>query len=65
RFEGAALRTEHGVGLRNTRARLAQLYGSEQSLQLSPAEGGGVAAQVRIPYHTHSDLRAAGVAAQA
>jgi two-component system LytT family sensor kinase len=65
RFEGSALRAEHGVGLRNTRARLVQLYGSEQSLELSPVEGGGVVAQVRIPYHTHSDLRAAGVAAQA
>jgi two-component system, LytTR family, sensor kinase len=49
------------VGLANTRARLEQLYGADQSLTLRPAEGGGALAEVRLPYHTRADLRAAGV----
>jgi LytS/YehU family sensor histidine kinase len=50
-----------GVGVRNTRERLAQLYGGEQELALVPAEGGGVEARVSLPFHTAGDLRAAGV----
>jgi two-component system LytT family sensor kinase len=40
-----------GVGLANTRARLAALYGERASLEIANAEGGGVAATVRLPYH--------------
>jgi sensor histidine kinase YesM len=47
-----------GVGLTNSRARLAQLYGDAAELSLSPAEGGGTAAVIRLPFHTASDLRA-------
>jgi two-component system, LytTR family, sensor kinase len=54
-----------GVGLRNTRMRLAQLYGSDQSLTLRAGEGGGLVAEVSLPYHTQADLRAAAVAAEA
>ncbi len=54
-----------GVGLRNTRARLAQLYGAEQSLTLRQAEDGGFVAEVSLPYHTPADLRTAAVAAEA
>jgi signal transduction histidine kinase len=50
-----------GVGVRNTRERLEQLYGGDQELALVPAEGGGVEARVTLPYHTEGDLRAAGV----
>ncbi|HEU0014537.1 MAG TPA: histidine kinase [Longimicrobium sp.] len=50
-----------GVGLRNTRARLAQLYGDAQALSLRPAEGGGMVAEVVLPYHTAADLRVSGV----
>jgi sensor histidine kinase YesM len=39
-----------GVGLRNTRERLAQLYGGEGGLVLRPAEGGGVEAEVSLPW---------------
>ncbi|MFN2398183.1 MAG: sensor histidine kinase [Gemmatimonadaceae bacterium] len=53
-----------GLGLRNTRARLAQLYGNFQSLTLRAADGTGLVAEVTLPYHTRSDLRAAGVPAQ-
>lgn len=53
-----------GVGLRNTRARLAQLYGAHQSLLVRPADGGGVIAQVALPYHTRADLRATAVSVE-
>jgi two-component system, LytTR family, sensor kinase len=48
-----------GVGVSNTRARLAHLYGGEQSFQL---HGGDAATQVtvaeiRLPYHTRAELR--------
>ncbi|HEX5580152.1 MAG TPA: ATP-binding protein, partial [Gemmatimonadaceae bacterium] len=54
-------RPAEGVGLRNTRQRLEQLYGTEQHLRLAPAEGGGLVAEISLPYHTVSDLRAAAV----
>jgi two-component system LytT family sensor kinase len=49
-----------GVGLANTRARLEQLYGEEASLALSTAAGGGVVAELTVPYHTEGDLRSEG-----
>ena len=39
-----------GIGLRNTRARLVQLYGAEQSLELVPRETGGTMAVIHIPF---------------
>jgi two-component system LytT family sensor kinase len=49
-----------GVGLANTRARLAQLYGADQRFILEPApDGVGLVAEVSLPYHTSDDLRAA------
>ena len=41
-----------GVGLQNTRARLAQLYGEKQRLELRNAEGNGVVVTITMPYHT-------------
>ena len=43
-----------GVGLANTRARLAALYGSRASLQLAAAEPRGVTATVRLPLQFES-----------
>jgi two-component system LytT family sensor kinase len=44
-----------GVGVANTRARLEQLYGEFATLTLSNAPGGGVLAEIVLPYHTRSD----------
>lgn len=44
---------ESGVGITNTRARLEQLYGDNQSFALRAAggESSGTVAEVRLPYH--------------
>jgi two-component system, LytTR family, sensor kinase len=55
----------HSLGLRNTRARLAALYGPIQSLTLKHAADGGLIAEVSLPYHTQNDLRTFAVAAPA
>jgi two-component system LytT family sensor kinase len=47
-----------GVGLTNTRERLAQLYGDAAQLSLVAAEGGGTLASIALPFHTAMDLRA-------
>jgi sensor histidine kinase YesM len=44
-----ASRNGHGVGLRNIRARLEQLYGDTATLELRPIQPRGVSALVRIP----------------
>lgn len=55
RDDGPGLRTDAavttGVGLMNTRSRLAALYGERASLEIADAAGGGVIATVRLPYH--------------
>ena len=40
----------NGVGLRNTRERLATLYGSEHSIRLSKTDPHGLTICIRIPY---------------
>ena len=40
-----------GVGIRNTRARLEQLYGSRQRFSLERDAERGVVAEVRLPFH--------------
>jgi len=50
------LRAGEGVGLRNTRERLEQLYGADQSLALRAADDGGVVAEVIIPFRKRADL---------
>ena len=39
------------LGLANTRARLAALYGDRASLEIANAAGGGVVVTIRLPYH--------------
>jgi sensor histidine kinase YesM len=43
-----------GVGLRNIRERVDQLYGSRARFSLDPAAGGGTVATLRLPF-THCD----------
>jgi sensor histidine kinase YesM len=45
----------HGVGLSNTRARLQQLYGRQQCLELESSESGGTVATLRIPYRDEAE----------
>jgi len=54
-----------GLGMRNTRERLQQLYGSAYSATLRTAEEGGVIAEVVLPYHTRLDLSGAPLTAHA
>lgn len=48
---GTAEQPGEGVGLGNTRARLATLYGARASLTLVRTPEGGARATVRLPYH--------------
>ena len=56
---GPAKDVREGVGLTNTRARLAQLYGDGQRLALTTDDGGGARVEVRLPYHTTRERRGA------
>ena len=47
---GASSAGSNGVGLRNTVARLQQLYGPRQRFELRGAEGGGTVAEIRLPF---------------
>jgi sensor histidine kinase YesM len=47
-----------GVGLANTRSRLAGLYGSRAGLQLTAAEPRGVVATLRLPIEATADASA-------
>ena len=44
--------TRAGVGLANTKERLARLYGDRQSLILRPRPEGGALVELVLPYHT-------------
>ena len=41
-----------GMGLRHTRQRLEQLYGSSYRLELAREPRGGMIAEIHLPYHT-------------
>ena len=41
-----------GVGLANTRARLAQLYGARHTFTLANVPGGGLEVAITIPFHS-------------
>ena len=47
---GIARDAKRGVGLSNTEARLRQLYGSDQKLELVPVDGGGLLVSINIPF---------------
>ena len=43
-----------GLGLRHTRERLRELYGTDQQFALEPRPEGGMAAVIELPFHTAS-----------
>lgn len=51
--------TLQGFGLRNAQERLESLYGDDHSLDLVPAEDGGLIARITLPFHTGADLHTA------
>jgi two-component system LytT family sensor kinase len=51
----ASSKSQTGLGLSNTRARLQQLYGSAHGLELSSAPNTGTEVAVSIPFHETSD----------
>lgn len=53
-----------GLGLRNTRARLQELYGSGQDLQLTPGPGGGMTAVVTLPFRAGAEDSPASASAE-
>jgi len=50
-----------GIGLRNTRQRLRQLYGDGQSLELETPAEGGLRVKLTVPYRTAHAPEAQGV----
>ncbi|MGD2217904.1 MAG: histidine kinase [Gemmatimonadales bacterium] len=46
-----ATESEAGIGLRNTRERLQQLYGDRQDLTMREAPNGGTEVVIEAPYH--------------
>ena len=47
-----------GLGLELTRDRLLEHYGEAGGLVLHPLDGGGMIAEIAIPYHTRAETRA-------
>jgi two-component system, LytTR family, sensor kinase len=54
--KAAPLNPGSGVGLKLTRARLEELYGDEQRLELEPVPTGGMIARVVLPFHTSATI---------
>lgn len=52
---GKSKHKSSGVGLKNTRERLKQLYGEKQALTLAPADPHGLVITINIPYETGDD----------
>jgi two-component system, LytTR family, sensor kinase len=51
-FNAAVLaKSRQGIGLANTRARLQQLYGTEQSFAVGDGELGGWMVEIKIPFN--------------
>ena len=47
---GESSHKSSGVGLKNTRERLQQLYGDEQAFTLAPNDPSGLRITINIPY---------------
>ena len=51
-LNGEHVALKEGVGLANTRARLAHLYGGEHRFDLNNSPGGGLTVAMKIPFRT-------------
>ncbi len=51
---------DEGIGLRNVRARLQELYGDAHALRLDSASGDGTRVTLALPYHTATSLYTSG-----
>jgi sensor histidine kinase YesM len=49
-FHHAGDSSRTGIGLANTRARIEQLYGAQQAMQIEDAPGGGAIVRLRTPF---------------
>jgi two-component system LytT family sensor kinase len=54
-FTRGGLMPPEGVGLRNTRGRLLQLYNEDHAMVLGDAPGGGCTVKIRVPYRNRSE----------
>jgi two-component system, LytTR family, sensor kinase len=54
---------ERGVGLRNIRQRLEQLYGGAQTLTLLERPDGGTIARIEMPFRSRAELRTTAIVA--
>jgi signal transduction histidine kinase len=56
-FNGSSRSAGDGLGLRNTRSRLATLYGPRGSLELGEVPGGGAEVRLRMPLEYEDEVR--------
>lgn len=54
-FTRGGLMPPEGVGLRNTRERLHQLYNEDYAMVLGDSPGGGCTVKIRVPYRTRTE----------
>lgn len=52
---GRGVAPSEGVGLRNTRSRLRQLYNEDHAMVLEDTPGGGCTVKIRVPYRISSE----------
>jgi sensor histidine kinase YesM len=50
--------TLNGIGLTNTRARLQQLYGEQQSFNIGQGALGGWTVEIKIPFRAAPQIKA-------
>jgi two-component system LytT family sensor kinase len=51
-IDESEVRTPRGIGLANTQARLAQLYGARQEFCITRRKGGGTEVLLKVPFET-------------
>jgi two-component system LytT family sensor kinase len=52
---GDGTKKSSGVGLKNTRERLQQLYGDSQAFTLAPNSPSGLVITINLPFETDED----------